>query len=439
METPEFYELLDVQRGIREVLEQECSDMIWVRAEIKSLKVDSRSGHCYLMLIQKEGNKVVASMNANIWRNRFSFISQYFYSRTQSELKADMSVLVRGRVTYHEQYGLSFNISDINPEYTIGASALARQQTIEALTKGGYMEMQKSLVMPRLPYRFAVISSDDAAGFGDFCRHIGENPYGFVMSFELFPSPMQGVNCAGGIIAALNAVAESGVAYDAVLIMRGGGSELDLACFDDYKMALAIAEFPVPVLTAIGHDRDYHVCDMVAHRYLKTPTALADYLIDIYSDEDALISDYARRIIAGADRKLASYSHAVDMVRTRIRNGVNSKLMSYVYEVERRESRVKNAVESKITRHENAMEAMLRRVEGAMSLKALRAESALDRIELRISQANPANLLSKGYVLVTNGKGILVKSASEVKNGENMSLRFKDGTIRTKVNDIKLN
>ena len=142
METPEFYELLDVQRGIREVLEQECSDMIWVRAEIKSLKVDSRSGHCYLMLIQKEGNKVVASMNANIWRNRFSFISQYFYSRTQSELKADMSVLVRGRVTYHEQYGLSFNISDINPEYTIGASALARQQTIEALTKGGYMEMQ---------------------------------------------------------------------------------------------------------------------------------------------------------------------------------------------------------------------------------------------------------------------------------------------------------
>lgn len=436
MEIPEFYELIDVQRGIKEVLEQGCSDALWVRAEIKSLKVDSRSGHCYMTLIQKEGARVIASMNANIWRNRFGMLSMYFYSQTRSELKADMSVLVKGRVNYHEQYGLSFNVTDISPEYTVGASALARQQTIEALAKGGYMEMQKALVLPRLPYSFAVISSDEAAGFGDFRRHIDENPYGFAMDFDLYQSPMQGLNCPGGIVEALARIEESGKAYDAVLIMRGGGSELDLACFDDYKMALAIAEFPIPVLTAVGHDRDYHVCDMVAFRHLKTPTALADFLLDIYGDEDALISDLARRVALGAVGKLAAFERAVDMVEAKVKNAVGRKLLSYDYETDRMESRMRNAAVTKLSRYDNAVETMLRRIVGAMSMKTLRAESALDRMEMRISQANPNRLLSKGYVLVTDPEGLLMKSAARVKPGDDMSLRFLDGVIKAKVSEV---
>ena len=241
-------------------------------------------------LSQSDQKGLIAKSSAIIWSSKYRFIAPYFESVTGTPLQEGLVILVQVQVNYSELYGMSLIIDDINPEFSLGEKEQERQRTIERLQKEGLMELQKELALPLLPYRLAVISASDAAGYRDFMRHIEENPYGFKVEPVLFPALMQGADCPSSIIAALDAILDEmheGVdeelrrgGYDAVLILRGGGAKLDLACFDDYQLAAVIAQYPIPVLTAIGHDQDYHVCDMVAHEYLKTPTALADYIID---------------------------------------------------------------------------------------------------------------------------------------------------------------
>ena len=387
----EFIDLFEFQTRLKKGVELLFPNRIWLRAEVSAVKARS-GGHCYLEISQSDSKGLVAKASAIIWSSKYRFIAPYFESVTGSPISEGMTVLMEVQVNFSELYGFSLIVNDIDPEYSLGVKELEKQKTIERLTQEGIMDLQKELALPDLPYRLAVISAEDAAGYRDFMRHIAENPYGFVLATELYPALMQGTDCPSSIIAALDAVLESGQAYDAVLVLRGGGSKLDLACFDNYDLAAAIAQYPLPVLTAIGHDQDYHVCDMVAHEYVKTPTALADFILEIYENEDARISSYVNRIRLAFSNRILQMESSVDRLQSRIRNGY------------------------------------------AMKLSLM--ESALQVIQTRISSADPRKILERGYALALDADGVVMKSARGCSSGDKISVMFADGTINAEVKEI---
>jgi exodeoxyribonuclease VII large subunit len=228
----EFIDLYELQNRLKKGIELLFPNRIWLKAEISAVKARS-GGHCYLELSQSDSKGLVAKASAIIWSSKYRFIAPYFESVTGSPLTEGMTVLMEVQANYSELYGFSLIVNDVDPEFSLGVKELERQKTIERLTKEGIMDLQKEHALPALPYRLAVISAEDAAGYRDFMRHIAENPYGFTLETELYPALMQGVDCPSSIIAALDAVMDSGKAYDAVLVLRGGGSKLDLACFDN--------------------------------------------------------------------------------------------------------------------------------------------------------------------------------------------------------------
>ena len=387
----EFIDLFEFQARLKKGVESLFPNRIWLKAEVSAVKARN-GGHCYLELSQSDSNGLVAKANAIIWSSKYRFIAPYFESVTGSSLQEGMVILVEVQVNYSELYGFSLIINDIDPEFSVGIKELERQKTIERLQKEGLMDLQKGFSLPQLPYHLAVISAEDAAGYRDFVRHIAENPYGFRLDLELYPALMQGAECPSSIVAALDAVMESGKDYDAVLIMRGGGSKLDLACYDDYGLAAVIAQYPLPVLTAVGHDQDYHVCDMVAYEYVKTPTALADFLMDIYEAED-------ERILAC-------------------------------------ESRIRLAASNRLYQEENLLGVLAARIRGGFSLKIAAMESALQVLQTRIQAADPRRILDRGYALALDGDGVVLKGAAGRKAGDRVDIMFADGTLRCAVEEI---
>ena len=387
----EFIDLLELQTRLKKGVELLFPNRLWIKAEVSAVKARS-GGHCYLELSQSDESGLVAKVNAIIWSSKYRFIAPYFESVTGSSLQEGMVVLVEVQVNFSQLYGLSLIINDIDPEFSLGVKELERQQTIERLQKEGLMELQKELALPVLPYSFAVISASDAAGYRDFVRHLDENPYGFKVSLQLYPALMQGAECPESIISALDAIMDSGKEYDAVLVLRGGGSKLDLACFDDYQLAAVIAQYPLPVLTAIGHDQDFHVCDMVAHGYVKTPTALADFILSIYEDEDERLSSC--------------------------------------------ENRIRLAVSNRILREETLIESLAARIKGAFALKIAALESRLQVLQARIEAADPRRILERGYALATDADGVVLKGVKGRKAGDRVSMMFADGTLECTVDNV---
>ncbi|MBO4466172.1 MAG: exodeoxyribonuclease VII large subunit [Bacteroidales bacterium] len=378
----EYVDLLTLQNTIREGLTELFPETVWVKAEIAAVQA-RMNGHCYLDLVQSEDGRQLAKVKAVIWKSKFPMLRAFFRDATGKDLEVGQQILVLAEVNYSELYGLSLVIDDINPEFTLGDAELKKQQTIKMLQEEGMMDLQQKLELPAIPYRLAVISAPDAAGFGDFRRHLTENQYGFYFEVDLFPATMQGETAPESIADALGAVEAAGGAkgakdgtktsgYDAVLILRGGGSNLDLACFDDYGLALAIAQCPIPVFTAIGHDKDYHVADMVAYRFVKTPTALADEFIDMYSAEDERIGSLGARLAR------------------------------------------------------------------AFAAKIQQRLSALDELDRRIKAADPRAVLKRGYTLAVDAKGRVIKSAAAVKAGDSVSIMLSDGTLTAIVEKVTI-
>lgn len=387
----EFLDLFDFQTKLKEGIECLFPSRIWVRAEVSAVKARG-GGHCYLELSQSGSKGLIAKADAIIWSSKYRFIAPYFQSVTGSPISEGMSVLVEVQANYSQLYGFSLIINDIDPEYSLGVKELERQRTIERLGREGLLELQKELSLPLLPYNLAVISAEDAAGYRDFMRHMEENPYGFKVNVELFPALMQGVDCPASIIAALDSVLESGAEYDAVLILRGGGAKLDLACYDDYDLAAVIAQYPLPVLTAVGHDQDFHVCDMVAHEYVKTPTALADFIIGMYEDEDERLCSFGTRMRLAVTGRLAAAENSLEMIRLKIKGG--------------------------------------------FALKIADLESALRVLETRISSSDPRRMLERGYVLAVDGNGVVLKGIEGVREGDALSVLFAEGRIGCKVTSV---
>lgn len=386
-------DLFGLQSRLKQGIDSLFPNRIWVKAEVSAVKARS-GGHCYLELSQSDSNGLVARASAIIWSSKYRIIAPYFQSVTGSPIQEGMVILVEVQVNYSELYGLSLVINDIDPEFSLGVKELERQRTIERLQKEGLMDLQKGLQLPLLPYKIAVVSAEDAAGYRDFVRHIAENPYGFMYDLTLFPALMQGAECPRSIIAALDSVLEDGGQWDAVLVLRGGGSRLDLACFDDYDLAAVIAQYPLPVLTAIGHDQDFHVCDMVAHEYVKTPTALADFLISIYEQEDERLSSL--------------------------------------------QNRMRLAFSNKIYQAESLLNMLQARMKGAFSMKIANMEAALSVLEARMIAADPRKILERGYALAVDKDGVVVKGVSGRAAGDKVSVMFADGVLECTVDHVKV-
>ena len=388
----EIFDLFELQHKLKKGVECLFPKRVWIRAEVSAVKARN-GGHCYLELSQSDESGLVAKSSAVIWSSRYRFIAPYFESVTGSPLQEGMVILAQVQVNFSQLYGLSLVINDVDAEFTLGIKELERQRTIERLVKEGLMELQAGLELPSLPYRFAVISAEDAAGYRDFMRHLHENPYGFSVHTELFPALMQGTGCPQSIIEALDSVMESGEQYDAVLILRGGGAKLDLACYDDYSLAAVVAQYPLPVLTAIGHDQDHHVVDMVAYAYLKTPTALADYIISIYEDEDASLDSLRNRMRLAFSNKIYAAEASLEMLRSRVWGGLNLKIAAL--------------------------------------------ESALNLLQARISAGDPRKILERGFALVVDESGVVVKGATGRRPGDKVSVMFEDGRIDCRVENVK--
>ena len=366
----EFIDLLEFQSRLKQGIECLFPSKIWVKAEVSAVKARN-GGHCYLELSQSDAFGLTAKANAVIWASKYRFIAPYFESVTGSPLSEGMSVLVEVQANYSQIYGFTLVINDIDPEFSIGVKELERQKTIERLGREGLLDLQKQLRLSLLPRRLAVISAEDAAGYRDFMMHLHENPYGFDIETVLYPALMQGADCPGSIVAAMDAVLDGGERYDAVLILRGGGSKLDLACFDDYGLAAVIAQYPIPVLTAVGHDQDFHVCDMVAHEYVKTPTALADFILAMYEDEDARLSSFQTRVRLAFSNRIAVM------------------------------------------------------------------EAALTVLQTRICAADPRRVIERGYALVLDADGRVMKGVSASKVGDKVSMMFADGALGCIIEEVR--
>lgn len=354
---------------LRGGIENLFPDRVWVKAEIASIQVKS-SGHCYMDLCQSGEDGVEAKVKAVVWRSRWLPLSAFFREVTGSDPAPGMTIVARVQVNFTELYGLSLVIDELEPQATLGEAELRRRETIARLQEEGLMDRQQQMEIPALPYRLAVISAPDAAGYGDFCRHLSDNQYGFRFCVKLFPALMQGQGAPESVRDAFGAIlaeCEEGNPFDAVLLMRGGGSVLDLSCFDEYLIARSIAECPIPVFTAIGHERDCHVADMVAYRFVKTPTALADEFIDAFAAEDERISGYATRLRLAFASKISAIEARVDMLHARIR------------------------------------------------------------------AADPRAVLSRGYTLVADSGGVVVRSAAGLSAGDRLTLMFPDGKVEVEV------
>ena len=393
-EAKESIGLYALQHRIQGALAENFAGKYWVRAEVSECKLNP-AGHCYLTLVEKaEGDGALqARAAAIVWASSWRLIGPYFERETGSPLAAGMKIMVQAQVQYSELYGLSLIITDIDPTFTLGELEAARRQTLLRLEKEGMLDLNAQLSLPALPRRFAVITSETAAGWRDFRHHLHDNEYGFKFTTILFQATMQGSDAPASIIEAMDAVAAREQEFDALLILRGGGGASDLVCFDDYELAVNVAQFPLPVLTGIGHDHDHHIIDDVAHTCVKTPTALADYLIDLFASADYELSSLAQRL--------------------------------------------RLALESKVSRSEAQLEAQLLRIRSALNLRYAMEEKRLETLALRIAAADPEAQLARGGSLILRD-GVRVTRAADFQPGDRLSALFGDGTVEATVTSKEL-
>ncbi|MEZ7955232.1 MAG: exodeoxyribonuclease VII large subunit, partial [Bacteroidales bacterium] len=327
--------LLELQEEIGKALESALQRSYWIRAEISEIKQQS-TGHCYLELVEKKQGEdsISARAQAIIWSSIFRMLRPYFTTTTGEELSRGMMILVKAQVQYTPLYGLSLIISDIDPSYTVGEQELKRQKTIQRLREEGMFDMNSTLELACLPGRIAVVSSEGAAGYRDFMMHLHNNDYGFRFTTELFSSSVQGIAASSEIISALERVALRAEEFDLVAIVRGGGSVQDLSCFDDYELAANIAQFPLPVVTGIGHDHDVHVADMVAFAGLKTPTAVADFIIEIFASEEQRLAYLVQRLNLALRGRVAEETAKIDKVETKIISKARERITAEFHKTE---------------------------------------------------------------------------------------------------------
>lgn len=404
--------LLELNALVRRSLEQCLPDEYWIQAELSDVRANT-TGHCYLEFIQKDprSNSLVAKARGMIWNNIYRLLKPYFEETTGQLFVSGIKVLVKVSVQFHELYGYSLTVLDIDPTYTLGDLARRRREILLQLEEEGVLTLNKELEMPVLPQRVAVISSATAAGYGDFCHQLQHNSSGFYFYTELFPALMQGNQVEESILAALDRINARVNDFDVVVIIRGGGATSDLSGFDTYLLAASCAQFPLPVITGIGHERDDTVLDSVAHTRVKTPTAAAELLICRMADAAELLEDLSVRLQQGAYLFLRQEQTRLANIQSRIPSLVNRKLADTRYAL-------------------LTIEKDLRQVSIAL---LSRYKHRLELLQQRIVDASPDKLLSRGYS-ITLKDGKAVTDASSLKPGDQITTRLSKGEISSTIN-----
>ena len=382
------YTLHTLNALVREAIEAELPDEYWVEAELSECR-ESR-GHCYMELVEKDelSNTPVAKASAKCWKQTWAMVQPYFERTTGQPLRAGMKVLLKVYPQFHEAYGFSWIVTDIDPNYTLGDMAQRRQQIIAQLKAEGVFDLQRELVIPRFCQRIAVISAATAAGYGDFCRQLEENDYGLVFYPTLFPAVMQGEQVEQSVIAALNQINGHADDYDVVVIIRGGGSTSDMSGFDTLPLGENVANFPLPIITGIGHDRDECVLDMVSNTRVKTPTAAAAFLIGHLADTLQHLNDLQQRL-----------SFMLTMFKT-----------NFEHQLDQRYERICHALQQRLVQERH------------------RLELAAQQVEL----LDPTLLLRRGYsITLFNGK--VVRDPHQLKAGDQIETRVEKGVFRSRV------
>lgn len=407
--------LFDLNALVRRSLERCLPDTYWVQAELSDVRIHG-AGHCYLEFVQKDprSNNLIAKARGTIWNSVFRLLKPYFEETTGQIFTSGIKVLVQVSVSFHELYGYSLTVQDIDPGYTLGDMALRRREILQQLSAEGILTLNKELEMPLLPQRIAVISSATAAGYDDFCHQLRHNGYGFFFYTELFPASMQGDRVESSVLSALDRINRRLKDFDVVVIIRGGGATSDLSGFDTYLLAAACAQFPLPVITGIGHERDDTVLDSVSHTRVKTPTAAAEYLIN----------------------RMKEAASALEQISIHLQNSVQARLDAEQRRLQNWCTRIPAMALKRITDGKLRLSSCQHAIQ--QSSRQLVANQ-LHRLELfnqRLIDASPQNLLSRGYSLAIKD-GYVVKDAALLQPGDKLTVRFHQGEVISEVTEIR--
>lgn len=453
MDTPTVYSLSKLNEGIKGVIARN-THVVWIWAEVHTKNVNSISGHCYIDLIEKDGDnaQIIAKQTATIWAAKYRTIARKFFDATGQNITVGMKIQLQVQVEFHPVFGLYLNILDIDPTYTLGDMFRQRKLLIEKLRKSGLFDRNKSLSLPLLPQRIAVISSSGAAGYNDFVDQLLKNKYGFAYSLTLFDARMQGDGADRSIVDALDAVSRSATRFDLAVIIRGGGALSDLAAFDSELLAVACANFTLPILTGIGHQRDESILDMVAHTALKTPTAVAEFIISLTLSVATMCDNLQMRLADSVNRRLKSENDALIHLSRNLPYRVSNLLSGYYVRLEQFSKDLRSSVDFMITRCERQLEReasnlhyqAMNRLSGEklrtdrlntkliMSTQALISNHSanLKIMGTKIELLDSRRILRQGYSITTyNGKPLT--SATEVKSGDKIVTILADGTVES--------
>lgn len=403
--------LLELNSLVRRSLEQCLPDEYWIQAELSDVRSNT-TGHCYLEFVQKDprSNNLVAKARGMIWSNIYRLLKPYFEETTGQLFTSGIKVLVKVTVQFHELYGYSLTVLDIDPAYTLGDMARRRREILMQLEEEGVLTLNKELEMPVLPQRIAVISSATAAGYGDFCHQLQHNPGGFFFYTELFPALMQGNQVEESVLAALDRINDRVNDFDVVVIIRGGGATSDLSGFDTYLLAAACAQFPLPVITGIGHERDDTVLDSVAHTRVKTPTAAAELLIHRITESADHLEELSARLQQGAYALLEQEGRRLEMIQIRIPNLVHRKLTDARFDLLAAGKDLAQATQTLLSRHRHRLELL----------------------QQRVADASPDKLLNRGYS-ITLKDGKAVTDAASLNPGDQLVTRLAKGSFTSEV------
>lgn len=420
--------LFELNNLVRSCIRASLPDEYWVQAELSDVR-SNYSGHCYLEFVQKDtrGNTLVAKARGIIWSNVFARLKPYFERETGQAFVSGIKVLVKVTVDFHEQYGYSLTVVDIDPTYTLGDMARRRKEILLRLQQEGVLTLNKELEMPVPAQRIAVISSATAAGYGDFCNQLLHNEFGFVFYPKLFPAVMQGEKVETSIIAALEKIYTQVELWDAVVIIRGGGATSDLSGFDTYDLAANCAQFPLPIITGIGHERDDTVLDMVSHTRVKTPTAAAEFLIANLRSTAEKLEEYATILATVIPDRLAREKERLDRWVSRIPAQVQMRLQKESFRQERLCGRMKTAWKNRLVKEEYRLQ-LLPRLTVALNARLQKETHRMELLEQQVKVASPELLLKKGYsITLRNGKA--VTDASQLKPGDEVETRIAKGSF----------
>ena len=403
--------LFELNSKVREAIECELPDEYWVEAELSECR--ESHGHCFMSLIQKDEKSAtpIAKADARCWASKWMLIRPYFERTTGQQLHAGIKMLLKVYAQFHEAYGFSWIVTDIDPTYTLGDMAHKRQEIIRQLKEEGVFDLQKELHLPLFCQHIAVISSETAAGYGDFCNQLTDNPYDFQFTPQLFPAIMQGEGVEQSIIAALEQIySASNSHFDVVVIIRGGGATSDMSGFDTLALAENVANFPIPIITGIGHDRDESILDMVSHTRVKTPTAAAAFLIDHLKGVLDTIEGAQSLITHYAQQKLSSLQSQLAAFQERLQSTVQQRIISQMATISNTESRIPLLLDRRLTAERHR----------------------LQLLEEKAKALDPTLLLQRGYSITTY-QGKTIKDASKLAPGAEIETRLANGIIHSKI------